>query len=203
MAHDGSNAVMALNDFLARVDSYEDELHERTTDLPVTPVESRQADISATMIDAGYSENVIPDRCQATFYRVLVPGESVESAREEIHGLISESQNATETKFEYDEIMFAEPASVSEDCTVSKTYTENILDFYDETDPVVSPGSDDQRFVVNDAGIEECIVYGPGLLEQAHVVDEHIPIDEIVTAAKVMAASTADLMETTESPTHG
>jgi succinyl-diaminopimelate desuccinylase len=94
--------------------------------------------------------------------------------------------------------MFAEPASVPEDCAVARTYTENILEFYDETDPVVSPGSDDQRFVVNDAGIEECIVYGPGLLEQAHVVDEYVPVEEIVTAAKVMAASTADLMGVTE-----
>ncbi|MFC7192615.1 ArgE/DapE family deacylase [Halocatena marina] len=197
MAHDGENAVMAMNDFLRRVDSYEDELHVRTTDLPVTPPESRHADISVTMMDAGYSENIVPDRCQATFYRVLVPGETVEKAREEIRDLMNTAESATGRTFEYDEIMFAEPASVPENCTVSQTYTENILKFYDETDHVVSPGSDDQRFVVNNAGIEECIVYGPGLLEQAHVVDEFIPVDEIVTAAKVMAASTADLMGVT------
>ena len=198
MAHDGSNAVTAMHDFLARVDEYEDELHERTTDLPVTPPESRRADISVTMLDAGYSENVIPDRCRATFYRVLVPGETVDSAREEVRELMAASETATGRAFDYDEIMFAEPASVPADCTVSETYTENILDFYDDTEPVVSPGSDDQRFVVNDAGIEECIVYGPGLLEQAHVVDEYVPVDEILTATKVMAASTADLMGATE-----
>lgn len=197
MAHDGENAVMAMNDFLRRVDSYEDDLHGRTTDLPVTPPESRHADISVTMMDAGYSENIVPDRCQATFYRVLVPGETVETAREEIRDLMSTAESTTGQTFEYGEIMFAEPASVPEDCTVGQTYTENILNFYDETDHVVSPGSDDQRFVVNNAGIEECIVYGPGLLEQAHVVDEFIPVDEIVTAAKVMAASTADLMGVT------
>jgi len=194
MAHDGANAIGAMQDLLARVDEYEETLHERTTDLPVTPPESRRADISATMLDAGYSENVVPDRCTATFYRVLVPGETVESAREEVDELLAASAAETGERFEYDEIMFAEPASVPADCTVSETYTENIREFYDDTEPVVSPGSDDQRFVVNDAGIEECIVYGPGLLEQAHVVDEYVPVDEIVTAAKVMAASTADLM---------
>ncbi|WP_227357515.1 ArgE/DapE family deacylase [Haladaptatus salinisoli] len=198
MAHNGSNAVMAMNDFLARVDEYEDELHARTTDLPVTPLESQKADISTTMIDAGYSENVIPDRCRATFYRVLVPDETVQSAREEIRKLLDDSKAATGRKFEYDEIMFAEPTIVSEDCVVSETYTENILDFHNDTEPVVSPGSDDQRFIVNDAGIEECIVYGPGLLEQAHVVDEYVPIDEILTATKVMATSTADLMRVTK-----
>lgn len=194
MAHEGQNAVMAINDYLCRIEEYENELHERTTDQPVTPPESRTADISVTMTEAGYSENVIPDRCRATFYRVLVPGETVESARQEIHELIADSKAATGATLEYDEIMFAEPASVPKDCTISTTYTERILDFYEESDFVVSPGSDDQRFVVNDAGIEECIVYGPGLLEQAHVVDEYVPIDELMTATKVMAASTADLM---------
>jgi len=198
MAHDGANAVMAMNDFLTRIAAYEEELHSRTTDLPVTPPESQRADISATMVDAGYSENVIPDRCRATFYRVLVPGETVESARGEIHDLMNAAETETGHGFDYEEIMFAEPASVPEDCDVARAYTENILEFYDETDPVVSPGSDDQRFVVNDAGIEECIVYGPGLLDQAHVVDEYVPVEEIVTAAKVMAASTADLMGVTE-----
>jgi succinyl-diaminopimelate desuccinylase len=198
MAHGGANAVMAMTDFLSRVDEYEAELHDRTTDLPVTPPESRQADISATMLDAGYSENVIPDRCQATFYRVLVPGESIEGARAEIHNLMSQAEDATGHAFDYEEIMFAEPASVPEDCAVSETYMNRVREFHPDPEFVVSPGSDDQRFVVNDAGIEECIVYGPGLLDQAHVVDEYVPVEEILTAAKVMAASTADLVGVTE-----
>jgi len=198
MAHDGRNAVMAMNDFLTRIGEYRERLHERTTDLPVTPEESKRADVSATMLDAGYSENVVPDRARATFYRVLVPGETVEDAREEVAELVADSEAATGHSFDYEEIMYAEPASVPDDAVVSRAYLDNIRAFYGEADAVVSPGSDDQRFVVNDAGIEECIVYGPGLLEQAHVVDEYVPVEEITTAAKVMAAATADLMEVAE-----
>lgn len=198
MAHDGRNAVMAMNDFLSRIAEYERRLHERTTDLPVTPEESKRADVSATMIDAGYSENIVPDRCEATFYRVLVPGETVEGVREEIDELIDATEAATGHGFEYGEIMFAEPAQVPEDAHVSQTYARNIAAFHDDPSFVVSPGSDDQRFVVNDAGIEECIVYGPGLLDQAHVADEYVPVEEVTTAAKVMAAATADLMGATE-----
>ncbi len=194
MAQDGHNAVMAMNEFLSRIDDYEAELHDRTTDQPVTPPESRRADISATMIDAGYSENVVPDRCTSTFYRVLVPGESVEDAREEIAALMTDAEAATGSTFEYEEIMFAEPTVVSRDCTVAETYAREIEPFHGSAEFVVSPGSDDQRFVVNDAGIEECIVYGPGLLDQAHVADEYVPLSEVVTAAKVMAAATAELM---------
>jgi succinyl-diaminopimelate desuccinylase len=194
MAHDGHNAITAMNDFLTRIETYREELHGRTTDLPVTPVESRHADVSATMLDAGYSENVVPDRCRATFYRVLVPGETVEGAREEIHALMAETESAHQSDLSYDEIMYAEPTAVSAECTVARTYLDHVRDFHPDPAFVVSPGSDDQRFVVNDAGIEECIVYGPGLLDQAHVVDEYVPIEEVLTAAKVMAVSTADLM---------
>jgi succinyl-diaminopimelate desuccinylase len=196
MAHDGENAVVAMNDFLSRIAEYREELHDRTTDLPVTPEESRRADISATMIDAGYSENVVPDRCTATFYRVLVPEEGVANARREARELMAACTEATGAEVEYEEIMFAEPTAVSEDCRVARTYLEHIGAFYDDPGVVLSPGSDDQRFVVNDAGIEECIVYGPGLLDQAHVADEYVPVEEITTAATVMATATADLMGT-------
>ncbi len=194
MAHDGENALMAMNDLLSRVDSHADELHGRTTDLPVTPPESRRADISATMIDAGYSENVVPDRCTATFYRVLVPGETVESARAEIRDLLEATERATGATTEYEEIMFAEPAIVPDDCELARTYMGHVRDVHRDAEFVVSPGSDDQRFVVNDAGIEECIVYGPGLLDQAHVADEYVPVEELLTATQVMATATADLM---------
>lgn len=196
MAHDGHNAVAAANDFLSRVEEYRATLHDRRTDEPVVPPESRRADISATMVDAGYSENVIPDRCTATFYRVLVPEESVEGARREIETLIERTEATTGTTLEYEEIMFAEPAIVPRECELAQTYAAEIEPFHGEPEFVVSPGSDDQRFIVNDAGIEECIVYGPGLLDQAHVADEYVPVEEVVTAAKVMATATADLVGT-------
>jgi succinyl-diaminopimelate desuccinylase len=194
MAHDGENALMAMHDFLGRVDDYRGELHGRTTDLPVTPEESRRADVSATMISAGTSENVVPDRCEATFYRVLVPGEDVETARAEVRALMDDCRAATGASVEYEEIMYAAPTAVPEDCEVARTYLEHVGAHHEEPGVVVSPGSDDQRFVVNDAGIEECIVYGPGLLEQAHVPDEYVPVEEVVTAATVMATATADLL---------
>jgi len=92
---------------------------------------------------------------------------------------------------------------VPRDCTVAEAFAREIGPFHGDPEFVVSPGSDDQRFVVNDAGIEECIVYGPGLLEQAHVADEHVPLSEVVTAAKVMAAATADLLGVLDGPAGG
>ncbi|MCO8244731.1 MULTISPECIES: ArgE/DapE family deacylase [unclassified Haladaptatus] len=198
MAHDGINAVSTMNDFLTRIEEYRTKLHQRSTDLPVTPSESQRADISVTMMDAGYSENVVPDRCTATFYRVLVPTESVADVRNEIRELIGETEDSMDASLDYDEIMFAEPTNVSQDCKVSQTFARNVDSFHGNTEFVISPGSDDQRFVVNDAGIDQCIVYGPGRLEQAHVEDEYASIEDILTAIKVMAVSTAQLIGDTD-----
>jgi len=194
MAQNGRNAVTAMTDFLSRIGDYRARLHERTTDEPVIPVESRRADVSATMLDAGHSENVVPDRSTATFYRVLVPEETVADARDEIRDLMGAAAAATGAAFDYEEIMFAEPTTVPRDCTVAEAFAREIRPFHGDPEFVVSPGSDDQRFVVNDAGIRECVVYGPGLLEQAHVADEYVPPSEVVTAAKVMATAAADLL---------
>jgi len=195
MAHDGENAIAAMADLLDRVGSYRDRLHDRTTDLPVVPEQSRHADVSATMVEGGYSENVVPDRCTAAFYRVLVPGETVADARQEVRELLAETEAATGATVEYEEIMFAEPTAVPADGDTARAYLEELRARGVDPEVVVSPGSDDQRFVVG-AGIEECIVYGPGLLEQAHVADEYVPVEELVEATKVMAAATARLVGT-------
>jgi succinyl-diaminopimelate desuccinylase len=52
---------------------------------------------------------------------------------------------------------------------------------------LISAGSDDQRFVVHGAGISNSIIYGPGQTRLAHIADEHISIDDLVTGTKVLA----------------
>jgi succinyl-diaminopimelate desuccinylase len=42
--------------------------------------------------------------------------------------------------------------------------------------------------------LEDCIAYGPGILDLAHQPDEYIDIDDMVASAKVMAAATLALL---------
>jgi succinyl-diaminopimelate desuccinylase len=58
----------------------------------------------------------------------------------------------------------------------------------------VSPGMDDQKYVVQKGKLEKCIVYGPGRLTLAHKADEYVNIEEMKTAAKIMALSAVDLL---------
>lgn len=58
----------------------------------------------------------------------------------------------------------------------------------------VSPGSDDQKFLVQRAGLEQCIVYGPGPLALAHQADEYQPVEDLKQGTAVLALAAARLL---------
>jgi succinyl-diaminopimelate desuccinylase len=67
----------------------------------------------------------------------------------------------------------------------------------------VSPGSDDQKFVVQKAGLEQCIVYGPGPLAVAHKANEFQPVRDLVQGAKIMALAAWALVGSSVELTRG
>jgi acetylornithine deacetylase len=48
------------------------------------------------------------------------------------------------------------------------------------------PYGADMRLFVNE-GNTPCVMYGPGDVRRAHAADEHVPLDEVVTCARVLA----------------
>ena len=54
---------------------------------------------------------------------------------------------------------------------------------------VVSPGTYDQKHIARIGKLDDCIAYGPGILDLAHQPDEYVVIDDMVDSAKVMAAA--------------
>ena len=61
-------------------------------------------------------------------------------------------------------------------------------------DFVASPGTYDHKHFFRVGGIEQCVAYGPGVLEQAHQPDEWCSIEDLVNATKALALSVQDLV---------
>ena len=57
-----------------------------------------------------------------------------------------------------------------------------------------SPGTYDQKHVVRIGIVPQCIAYGPGILNQAHLPDEYCMVEDVVNAAKVMALTAVQLL---------
>lgn len=56
----------------------------------------------------------------------------------------------------------------------------------ESTECVGAPYGADMRLFIQEAGIPT-VMYGPGSVRVAHSADEHVPFDEVVTCAKVLA----------------
>jgi len=60
-------------------------------------------------------------------------------------------------------------------------------------DPIISGriGAADTRFL-NKYGKTPTVIFGPGLTEQMHAINEWVRIDDLMTATKVLAATILD-----------
>src|SRR4051794_2815952 len=186
----GINAVEAMARYLYAIDRHvRPLLDERVTDYGVTPDEPH-ATLSFDTIRGGAATNIVPDRCTVTFNRRLIPGEDLDEAREELLAPLK----ALGLPYDYRETYSTQPVLVSEDEPVVQAACRAVRDLGLEPRLLISAGSDDQRFVVQGAGITNSLVYGPGTTGLSHTSDERISVEDLVLGTKGLALILAELL---------
>jgi succinyl-diaminopimelate desuccinylase len=184
----GVNAIEAMARYLAAIDrDLRPELDVRTTSYGVTPDEPR-ATLSFDTITGGAATNIVPDRCTVTFNRRLVPGEDLERARRELLAPLQGEQ------YDYRETYSTEPVLVSPEEPVVRAARTAVETLGMTPRLLISAGSDDQRFVVNGAGITNSVIYGPGTTALSHISDERISVEDLVLGTKGLALILAELL---------
>ncbi|MBA2691548.1 MAG: ArgE/DapE family deacylase [Rubrobacter sp.] len=185
----GTNAIELAARFLAHIsDDLQPRLAKRTTDILVTPEESVSSTLSFDTISGGVATNIVPDRCVMTFNRRLIPGEDLDEARAELLSYLEGmKEEDARFRYEYRETYATDATLVPSDEPLVVAAKEAVKTLGMEPKELISAGSDDQRFAVHGAGITNSIIYGPGHTRFAHIADEYISIDDLVTGAKVLA----------------
>ncbi len=185
----GINAIDLMVEFLHEVSSnLQPILQQRNTTFEITPAVARGASLSFDTINGGEATNIIPARCSVTFNRRLLPEETVKQARSEIVDTLERMKSKNRAfKYTYREFYAVDPVLIPKSAQLVNMATEVIDDFELAPKLLISAASDDQRFFVNNAGITNCIVYGPGDIELAHVSDEYIQIDNLILTTKILA----------------
>jgi succinyl-diaminopimelate desuccinylase len=187
----GENAVETMARYLATLDrDLRPKLETRVTDYGVTP-DNQRSTLSFDTIRGGHATNIVPDRCTVTFNRRLIPGEDLDEARRELLAPLEG------VRHEYHELYSTRPTLVSEDEPVVQAAQRAVRALGLEPKILISAGSDDQRFVVHNAGITNSLVYGPGQTGLSHVADEYITVDDLILGTKGLALIIADLMGAT------
>ena len=175
-------------------------LEARETRMPVVPPGSRRATLNVNAVSGGQAGEVVQtpcvaDRCTAIFDRRFLPEEGLESARREMDELLERVQaRVPELRYELTDRMVVHPVETPGGSPLVACLTGAIREVCGrEASLVASPGSYDHKHVARIAGVEQCVAYGPGLLELAHQPDEYCDVADIVAATRVLALAMLDL----------
>ncbi len=128
---------------------------------------------SITMIRGGIKENVIPDECELVIDRRLGIGEHHEYVRKEVETLL----NSLKLDYTLDIIAERNSIFIDKNSYIAKQLYYACKELSIDTCYSCFPASTDNEYLVKEE--MESIVWGAGLLEHAHAVDEHISIKEL------------------------
>jgi len=170
---DASRAVVALTDTLGR------DLRERGHQL-IGP-----ALLTPTMISGGIAPNVVPDGCEVTLDRRLSPGEVVQDALDEIRAAVDAVPTEGTLCLGEPSVGLAgveTPADHPLVVMLSRAIGE-VLGQEHEAGGV--PFSTDACRLGGVGGID-CVVFGPGSIDQAHTDDEWVERREVELAVPIL-----------------
>jgi succinyl-diaminopimelate desuccinylase len=198
----GESAIDAMGWLLERVRcQLGSTLGARLTAMPVAPPEARRATINVNSVRGGQAGQepqtpCVADRCEAVFDRRFLPEEDVEAVRSEIRELLRTAESAgVPARFEVEDLMLVRPTRTPEGDPLVVALRRSVEEVLGRPAALVaSPGTYDHKHVTGVAGVVSCVAYGPGRLEQAHQVDEWCDVEDLVTAARVMALALAELL---------
>ena len=202
MSHLGRSAIddmgALLETFRTRLAP---KLATRLSALPVVPEPSRRPSLNVNAITGGQPGETtqspcVADRCVATFDRRFIPEESFDEVRAEIARLVASVEgDDPERRFAIEERMVVHPTSApsgSQLVAALSRAVEAVIGRPPEL--VASPGTYDQKHFARIAGIEHCVAYGPGPLEEAHQPDESCAVDDLVASTQVLALTALELV---------
>lgn len=167
--HLGQNAIVGA---AAIIDAMQRE-HERLQTLPPTPLGTSM--LTVTQIAGGTGINVVPDRCTISIDRRVIDGEDAQTIATDLQALAESASPLPVTTTPLLVIdAFYQP-------TTSPLIGE--MQRWTGQNAVVAPYGTN-AWAYRDV-IKECVVFGPGSIDQAHGAEEWVEITELEQAAGV------------------
>ena len=202
MPHLGRSAIEDMGAVLEafRTD-LQPQLAARRTVLPVVPDAARRPSLNVNAVEGGQAGEAVQspcvaDRCTATFDRRFIPEESFGVVRDEIAALVARvASEGSGRRLTVEDRMVVYPVQAPRGSPLVAALAEAIREVGGrEATLVASPGTYDQKHFARIAGVEHCVAYGPGALEEAHQPDESCSVDDLVACTQVLALAVVELV---------
>ncbi len=200
----GDSAIRHMGSVLHAFESelYPQLAHKRTQ-MPVVPEGARQSTLNLNSIHGGESETGaggkpddydglpspnVAESCRMILDRRFLIEEDLSTVKNEVVSIL-EGLKSDRPSFDYaiKDIMEVLPTMTERDAPVVQAVSDGIRSVLGkEPEYVISPGTYDQKHIARIGHLHDCIAYGPGILDLAHMADEYVGIDDMVESAKVM-----------------
>ena len=182
-------------------------LARKETAMPVVPEGARRSTLNINSLHGGEPQQDdydglpspnVPHRARMVIDRRFLLEEDLRSVKREVTDIL-DRLTADRAGFSYAirDIMEVVPTMTEETAPVVQAVGDAIRDVFGrDAEHVISPGTYDQKHIARIGHLHDCIAYGPGRLELAHMADEWIGIDDMVESATVMALTLDALLTT-------
>ena len=200
----GDSAIRHMN---AVMQTFEDKLYPamaaRHSDMPVVPEGARQSTLNINSIHGGQSEEFegLPAPCVADSSRMIIDRrflieEQLDDVKGEVVALLDGLVTSRpEFAYEIRDLFQVAPSMADRDGPVASATAQAVERVLGrKAQFVCSPGTYDQKHIYRIGKLKDCIAYGPGILDLAHQPDEWVGVDDMVSAAKVMARAAWSLL---------
>jgi succinyl-diaminopimelate desuccinylase len=200
----GDCAIRHMAAFLDRIESdLMPKLAARTTAMPVVPDGARASTLNLNSIHGGQDEGFpglpspcVPDSCRLVLDRRFLIEEDPGAVKQEVIDLLDGlARDRPGFRYELRELMEVLPVLTRPTAPVPRAVAGAVGRVLGrEASFVCSPGTYDQKHIARIGHLEDCVAYGPGILDLAHRPDEFVVIDDLVASAKVMALAALELL---------
>jgi acetylornithine deacetylase/succinyl-diaminopimelate desuccinylase-like protein len=176
----GLNAVYKMSRVCLAFERYLDELEKTNHPLVGSP------SVNVGRIQGGTAVGVVPEKCQIWVERRTLPGESLEDVKSGIEALFRRLRDAdSELNLDWKVTLEVDASETPSESPIVKRSLEAVSEV---TGIAATPKGFvavcDMRFLVNQAKIPT-VILGPGSMDQAHVTDEYIEIQQLIDASKI------------------
>lgn len=178
-------------------------LDAKRTTMPVVPEGARRSTLNINAIHGGQAEEHaglpspnVPDSCRMTIDRRFLLEEDLDEVKAEVRQVL-ETLKRERHRFDYAlrDLMEVLPTMTDRNAPVVRAVGDSIRQVLGrDAQMVISPGTYDQKHVSRLGHLQDCIAYGPGILDLAHRPDEFVAIDDMVESAQIMALALHGLL---------
>ncbi len=200
----GDCAIRHMNAVLDRFEmDLFPSLKQKKTAMPVVPEGARESTLNINSLHGGLGEGfeglpspLVPDSCRMIIDRRFLIEEEIQDVKAEVKSILDDlAANRPRFRYALRDLFEVIPSMTERDAPVVREVARSIEEVMGRpAEMVVSPGTYDQKHIDRIGKLDNCIAYGPGILELAHQPDEYVDIDDMLDSACVMALSAHNLL---------